>query len=90
MVSLRLSLSGDLLDLDNDEFSRLYRRESDDDIEDAAIDVVCSRRRLVALHDVVVERALASEIPRKLFTLKRNCDHSVSSLGSKTANLVPR
>src|SRR5262249_14978348 len=62
-----LDLAGELLDLDDHELGRLERRETDQDVHDAAIDVVLRRRLLVALHQVrlarrrALERALTEE-----------------------------
>ena len=51
-----------------DEFGRLERREADDDVDDAEIDVVLRRRFLVAFDEVgfarrlALERALAEQV----------------------------
>src|SRR5215211_4939143 len=63
-----LDLSRYLLDLDDHELGGLERRESDDDVHDAAIDVALRRRFLVAFDEVRVpwraalERALAEQV----------------------------
>ena len=62
---LSLDLSGDLLDLDDDELRRFQRREADDDVDHAAIDVVLGRGFAVAFDEIgflrrfALERALA-------------------------------
>ena len=52
-------LPSHLLDLEDDKLRRLERREANDDIDDAAIDVVLRGRLLVALHEVSFARSLA-------------------------------
>src|SRR6266508_3284524 len=56
---LRRNLSGHLLNLDHDKLRRLERRESDNDVDDAEIDVVLRRRCLVALDEVSFTRRLS-------------------------------
>src|SRR5215210_6881094 len=66
--SLRLDLAGHLLDLDDHELGRFEGRETDDDVDDAPIDVVLGRGLLVALDEVgllgrtALEGALAEEV----------------------------
>src|SRR5215218_299360 len=66
-ASSRLDLAGDLLDPQNDELGGLQRREPDEDVHDAAVDVVLGGRLAVALDEVrlaragALERALAEE-----------------------------
>src|SRR5215813_5459717 len=55
---LCLDLSGQLLNLDDHELGRLEGRESDQDVDDAAIDVVLGRGFLVTLHQVSLSRGL--------------------------------
>ena len=49
--------AGDLLDLDDDEFGGLQRREADLDIDDAVVDVALGRRLAVAAQHVVLQAA---------------------------------
>src|SRR5215210_6776475 len=56
-ASSRLDLAGDLLDPQHDELRRLERREPDEDVHDAAVDVVLRGRLLVALDEVRLARA---------------------------------
>src|SRR2546430_5835413 len=56
---LCLDLSGELLNLDDDELGWFQRRESDQNIDDAAIDVVLSCRFLIAFDEVSFARRLA-------------------------------
>src|SRR5215213_10892965 len=66
-ASSRLDLAGDLLDPQNDELGGLQRREPDEDVHDAAVDVVLGGRLAVALDEVrfaragALERALAEQ-----------------------------
>jgi hypothetical protein len=53
---LSVDLPGHLLDFQNDKLGRLERRESDDDIDNAEIDVALRRGFLVAFDKVVPER----------------------------------
>src|SRR5207253_10655066 len=65
--SSRGELAGDLLQLDDDEFGRFQRREADEDVDDAEVDVGLRRRLAVALDEVgflrrtTLERALAEQ-----------------------------
>src|SRR5215210_2200472 len=67
-VSLRRDLASQLLDLEDHEFGRLERREADDDVDDAEVDVVLRRGRLVAVDEVGLLRRLALEgaLPEKV------------------------
>src|SRR5215207_9576771 len=60
-ASSRLDLAGDLLDPQNDELGGLERREPDEDVHDAAVDVVLGGRLAVALDEVRLARARALE-----------------------------
>src|SRR5215212_929474 len=60
-ASSRLDLAGDLLDAQNDELRGLERRESDEDVHDAAVDVVLCGCLAVALDEVRLARARALE-----------------------------
>src|ERR1043166_9080631 len=62
-LPLGLNLTSHLLDLDDDEFGRLERREADDDVHHAAVDAVLGGRFLVALDEVGVARRRALERP---------------------------
>ena len=66
-ASLGLDLPSDLLEFDDDEFGRLERRETDEDIDDATIDVVLRGGFPVALHEVSFPRCLPLEgtLPEK-------------------------
>src|SRR5690349_1648700 len=55
-LTLGLDLSRDLLDLQDDELGRLERREADEDIDDAAVDVVLGSGRPVAADEVGLGR----------------------------------
>src|SRR2546423_15337026 len=55
---LDFDLSRHLLYLDDDELGGLERREADDDIDDAEIDVVLRRRLFIALDEVSILRRL--------------------------------
>src|ERR1700730_5687747 len=61
-------LAGDLLDLDHDELSRFERRESDDDVDDAQIDVVLGGCGGIATYEIglgrrgALERALPEQV----------------------------
>src|SRR4026208_1220783 len=55
--SLRLHLSGKLLDLDDDELRRFEGCEPDENVDDAEVDVVLRGRLGVALHEVRFARA---------------------------------
>src|SRR5829696_3464425 len=59
--SLRLELSGHLLDLDDHDLRRLQGCETDHDVHDAAVYVVLRRGLLVALDEVRLPWALALE-----------------------------
>src|SRR5262245_51583947 len=61
--SLRGNLAGDLLNLDDDKLRRFQGCEADDDIDDAAIDVVLSRRLTIAFHEISFLRCLPLEGP---------------------------
>ena len=90
-------LAGDLLDLDDDELGRLERREADQDVDDAEVDVVLRGRLPVAL---ARSRPPAGVLPwnapcrnrscMNAPTFSRICAHSGSSLGSNTTHCVPR
>jgi len=54
-------LSGDLLEVDDHEFGRLERREADDDVDDAEIDIGLRRGLLVAFDEIGFLRRLALE-----------------------------
>src|SRR5689334_11448294 len=58
-VSSHFDLAGDLLQLDHDELGRLERRETDDDVDDAEVDVVLRRAFGVALDEVRLARRAA-------------------------------
>jgi hypothetical protein len=58
-----------LLDLDDDELSRLDRCEPDDDVHDAVVDVVLRRRVLAAPDEVRAARRGAWKAP----CLNRSC-----------------
>src|SRR5215212_9284028 len=60
-VLLGLDLAGQLLDADHDELGRLERREPDEDVHDAAVDVVLRRRLAVALDEVRLRQRVALE-----------------------------
>src|SRR5215212_1907391 len=60
-ASSRLDLAGDLLDPQDDELRGLQRREPDEDVHDAAVDVVLRGRLAVALDEVRLARARALE-----------------------------
>src|SRR5215216_6285528 len=66
-ASSRLDLAGDLLDPQDDELHRLERREPDEDVHDAAVDVVLRGRLLVALDEVrlACARALERALPEQ-------------------------
>ncbi len=95
-LSLGFDLSGHLLDLDDDELGRLERREADQDVHDAAVDVVLGGGFGVALDEVGVARAAAWKAPwrnrscMKAPMLSRICAHSGESFGSNTTHCVPR
>src|SRR5262249_20483142 len=67
-MTLHLHLAGQLLDLEDDEFRRLERGEADEDVHDAEVDVVLSRRLGVALDEVGVlrRRALEGALPEEV------------------------
>src|SRR5882724_12127002 len=50
ILRLGFDLSRELLDLDDDEFGRFEGGEADEDVDDAAIDIVLRRRFGVALN----------------------------------------
>src|ERR1019366_1440573 len=56
---LGLDLSGDLLNLNDHKLRRFQRREADEDVHDAPVDVVLGGGFLVALHEVGFLRRLA-------------------------------
>ena len=58
---LHFYLTGHLLDLDDHELGGLERCESDDDVDDAAIDIALRRGFFVALDEVGVARRRALE-----------------------------
>src|SRR5262249_33565672 len=58
---LGLDLSGDLLNLDDNELSRLERRKAHDDVNDALVDVVLRCGFPVALDEVRLSRRRALE-----------------------------
>ena len=97
LSTLGLDLSGDLLDLEHDELRGLERREADDDVDDAEVDVVL--RRGVACR-TCTKYASRAEVPwnapwrnrlcMKAPTLSRICAHSGSSFGSNTTHFSPR
>src|SRR5262245_65923059 len=68
LLSLRLDLPGLLLDLDDHELRRFERREGDQDVHDALIDVVLRGGFLVALHEIriawgrALERTLSKQV----------------------------
>ena len=59
--ALLMSRAGELLQPDDDELGRLQRREPDDDVDDAEVDVVLRRRLGVALDEVRLARRRALE-----------------------------
>src|SRR3954471_4045735 len=85
-----------LLEVEHDEFRRLQRGESDDDVDDAAVDVGLRGRRRAAVHEVGVCGRPALEVSwrnrsaMKVPMLRRREAQSGSSFGSKTAHWVLR
>src|SRR5262249_36617333 len=53
---LHLDLTGHLLDLDDHKLGGLERREPDDDVDDAPIDIVLRRGLFIAFHEVGLTR----------------------------------
>ena len=62
-MSASRDLTGHLLQFDDDKLRRLERREADDDIDDAEIDVVLRRGFFVALYEVSIARRGALKRP---------------------------
>src|SRR5437660_340988 len=58
-----LSLTGELRDLDNNEFRRLQRRKGDYDIDDAVVNIGLCRRLVVALYLERLARCVALKGP---------------------------
>ena len=86
-----------LLERDDDELGGLQRREADDDVDDAEVDVVLRRRLAVAPSRNRRRSTSAPERRRcrkRLFmnapAASRICAQSGSSFGSNTANFSPR
>src|SRR6185295_8983206 len=64
---LHFYLTGYLLNFDNHKFGGLKRREPDDDVDDAAIDVALRRGLFIALDEVGLARrfALKGSLPEQ-------------------------
>src|SRR5262249_9705970 len=68
LFSSDLNVANNLLDLNNHKLSRFKRRESNDDVHNAQVDVVLSRGFFVAFHKVgffwrlTLECALAKQV----------------------------
>src|ERR1022692_4499879 len=58
ITPLRLALASELFNLNDDKLRRFQRREADEDIHDAPIDVVLRRGFLIALDEIRVCRSL--------------------------------
>ena len=81
----------------HDELGRLQRREADDDVDDAEVDVVLRGRLVVALDEVGRRAGVVpwnapwrNRLCMKAPTLSRICAQSGSSFGSNTTHCVPR
>ena len=63
VYGLRSQLTGDLLDIDDDKFSRFERGKTDDHIDDALVNIRLGSGRGVALDKVGVLGRLTLERP---------------------------